>query len=177
MSDTLAFIAALALAAMFAWAAAAKAVWAAGWRTVVVGFGFRGRVEPIVAVGVPVVELAVALAILWGSARAGAAMAMALLAAFSAAVVRARTLQGDRLPCGCFGRATVRDYKTMLARNALGGGLTAVVLLGGGDAGIFDAAGAPSGPELIPAALTCFGMVLVGWTLWRAGPLRRGGRR
>ncbi|MDQ3752179.1 MAG: hypothetical protein M3333_04735 [Actinomycetota bacterium] len=177
MSDTLAFIAALALAATFAWAAAAKAVWAAGWRTVVVGFGFRGRVEPIVAVGVPIVELAVALTILWGSAKAGAAMAMALVAAFSAAVVRARTLQGDRLPCGCFGRATVRDYRTMLARNALGGCLTAVVLLGGGDAGIFDAAAAPSGPELIPAALTCLGTILAGWTLWRAGPLRGGGRR
>ncbi|MDQ3783783.1 MAG: hypothetical protein M3360_02725 [Actinomycetota bacterium] len=177
MPDTLAFAAAVLLAAMFAWAAAAKAVWPAGWREAVGGFGLGQRAEPLVSVVVPVVELAVALTILWASARAGAALALALLAAFSAAVVRARSRQGDLLPCGCFGRATVRDYRTMLARNVVGGGLAAVVLLAGDQAGILAAAGAPSGPELIPAALTCLGTVLVGWTLWRAGVLRGGGRR
>jgi len=177
MLATLAFVAAVSLAGMFAWAAAAKAIWPAGWRGAVGGFGIGRRSEPFVSITVPVVELAVAVTILWGDARAGAALALALLAAFSAAVARARSLQGDRLPCGCFGRATVRDYRTMLARNALGGGLAGVVLLAGPRNGIFEAPGAPSGPELVPAALTCLGTVLVGWALWRAGGLLGSGRR
>ncbi|MBA2273526.1 MAG: hypothetical protein H0W21_06450 [Actinobacteria bacterium] len=177
MLATLAFAAAVSLAGMFAWAAAAKAIWPAGWRGAVGGFGLGRRAEPLVSVAVPVVELGVALTILWGGARAGAALALALLAAFSAAVVRARSLQGDRLPCGCFGRATVRDYRMMLARNVLGGGLAAVVLLAGAREGILEGSVAPSGPELMPAALTCLGTVLAGWTLWRAGGLRRRGRR
>ena len=175
MPDTLAFLAALALAAMFGWAAVAKVVWPTGWRAAVGGFGLGGPTEQMVAVGVPVAELAVASTILWGSARAGAALALALLAAFSAAVVRARARQGDRLPCGCFGRVTVRDYRTMLGRNALGGALTAIVLLSGVQVGILEGAVAPSGPELLPAALICLGTILAGWTLWRAGNL--GGRR
>jgi len=177
MLATLAFVAAVSLAGMFAWAAAAKAIWPAGWRGAVGGFGIGRRSEPFVSITVPVVELAVAVTILWGDARAGAALALALLAAFSAAVARARSLQGDRLPCGCFGRATVRDYRTMLTRNAVGGGLAAVVLLAGARNGIAEAARAPSGPELLPAALTCLGTVLAGWALWRAGGLRGSGRR
>lgn len=176
MPHTLAAVAAVSLAALFAWAAAAKAAWPDGWRGAVAGFGL-GRAEPFVILGVPVVELAVAVTIVWGSARAGAALALTLLAAFSAAVVRARPLRGDRLPCGCFGRATVRDYRAMLARNAAGGGLAAIVVLAGPRSGIAEPGAAPSVPELIPAALMCLGAAIAGWTLWRAGGQFGGGRR
>ena len=177
MPESLAYLAALSLAALFAWAAAAKALWVAGWRAAVGGFGLGRHAEPIALVGVPVVELGIAIVILWASARAGAALSLALLTAFSAAVLRARSMRGDRLPCGCFGRATERDYRAMLARNAIGGGLAAIVLLAGARDGILEAAGRPSGPELLPAALTGLGAALTAFTLRGAGALRGDGRR
>lgn len=176
MPQSLAFAASLALAAMFAWAAAAKLFRPAGWRAAISGYGL-GRGEPLAFVTVPGVELLVAVTILWVSARAGAALSLTLLASFSAAVVHARSQRGDRLPCGCFGRATERDYRALLARNACAGCAAALVLLGGGRDGIAGSPSVTSGPELVPVALTCLGAALAGWTLWRTGVLRGGGRR
>lgn len=60
---------------------------------------------PIVAVYLPVLEVAVALALLLpGYFRAGALLSAAMLAAFAAAMAQAK-LRGIDLECGCFGAA------------------------------------------------------------------------
>lgn len=82
----------------------------------------------LVAVGVPLLELTTVV-LLWLRPRGGALLAIVLLLAFSAAILRARTLHGDRLRCGCFGGSKQRDYRMMLARNAVLVFLASVVLV------------------------------------------------
>ena len=160
---------ALLLAAAFAWAAVAKSLRPAAWRAALAGYRLPLRTRQLALAGVPVAEGAVAVLLLSGgdASKAGAALSVALLAAFSIAVLRARRLQGDRLPCGCFGGAGRRDYRSMLVRNGFLGGLAAAVLVAP-DAWTFELE-APGAAQLLPAALAALGLGLVVWLVVAVG--------
>lgn len=166
--------AALFLAAAFGWAALAKVLRFSAWREALAGYRLPPAAERAARPAVPLVEVVAAglLAAGGDASKAGAALAIALLAAFSLAVLRAQRLQGDRLPCGCFGGSGRRDYRLMLVRNATLGGAAATALLFPGALSI--APDAPGSAEAVPAVLAAAGLVLV---VWLAVAVRRGFRR
>lgn len=166
--------AALFLAVAFAWAAVAKVARFAAWREALAGYGLPEAAESAARVLVPVVEVAVAVVLVSGgdASRAGAALAVALLGGFSLAVLRAQRVQGDRLPCGCFGGGGRRDYRLMLVRNATLGAVAAIALLFP-RAGAFEPA-APDAAQIVPAALAAAGLGLGAWLVLAA---RKGFRR
>lgn len=151
------------LAIAFFWAAVAKASRPSAWRSALLGYRLPDGIVTPALVFVPVVELVTGLLLAAGGvgSKAGAALSVALLAAFSLAVLRARRLQGDRLPCGCFGGAGTRDYRLMLVRNAFLGAVAALVLLVPRVAR-FELE-APRGSQLVPALLVAVGVALIGW--------------
>jgi thiol-disulfide isomerase/thioredoxin len=117
----------LLLAAVFAVAAATKLADRRGSRDAVVAFGAPARFAPLLALGLPLAELAVAVALLPArSASAGALGALALLLIFTSAI--AVSLARGRAPdCHCFGQlhSSPAGWPT-LGRNA---GLAAVAAL------------------------------------------------
>lgn len=166
MLTTATQVSSLLLVVTFAWASAAKVLRWRRWRDALARYRLGGALERVALVGVPVAEALVVVLLVMGLVKIGAALVMALISAFSLAVVRARGFEGDRLPCGCFGRATARDYREMLVRNALLAFLAAVVLL------IAVVAGArnvtlpyPSGGDVVPAALVVAGLAVGVWLL------------
>ena len=151
------------LALAFAWAAVAKATRFSAWRAALVGYRLPSAlVAPVVFV-VPALEVAVAFLLARGgnATEIGAALVVALLSAFSLAVLRARRLRGDRLPCGCFGGGGSRDYRLMLVRNALLGAVAAAILLSPRLARY--EVEAPEGAQVVPAALAVAGVALIAW--------------
>ena len=167
---TLAGVIALALCALFAWASAAKVLSWSTWRAALRGYGLAGAGERALAFVVPVAEACVALLVAFGRWSVGGAASLALIAAFSLAVLRARVVGGDDVPCGCFGRAGARDYRVLLGRNLLIGALAASLLLMSGRA----AAPRLTGGDLVPAVLTAGGLALAAWLLWATGTGLRG---
>jgi hypothetical protein len=121
-------LAAELLAVVFAWAAAVKVLRFRRWRVEVAGYGLPA--DGLVSAAVPLAEAGVPVLVMSGFPAAAAIVGLALLAAFSGAILRARRLQGDRLPCGCFGGRKRRDYRLLLARN-LGLGVVAMAALAG----------------------------------------------
>jgi hypothetical protein len=99
------------------------------------------------------------------------------VAAFSAAIVRARAITGDRVPCGCFGSTTTRDYRSMLVRNAALALAAAVVMVRGEGGGPLQGFAPPRAGELLPAALVVVGVVFVAFIAWQAALMTRGHRR
>jgi hypothetical protein len=170
MVDIVTRLGAACLAVTFAWAAASKLIRFAPWRAALEPYGLPVFLRSIAAVGVPIAELAVVVLLLAGSVRAGTALAMGLLATFSAGLLRARAAQGDRLPCGCFGRTQERDYRVLLLRNALLALLGAVVLTVG--AGSETSIDVGSG-DLAPVALVLAGIGLIGWMAAQASTAMR----
>jgi hypothetical protein len=157
----LATFAAVILAAAFGWAALSKAARPSAWRAALRAHGLGG-LELATAVAVPSAELAVATVLLLVSARAGGAAALALLVAFSAALVRARFRSGDRrVPCGCFGRRASVDVRLALVRNAVLAALGVLAFTGSKP----DAPplGLPSSGEVVPALLALVGIALGAW--------------
>jgi hypothetical protein len=153
-------VAAVALAIAFGWAAVAKLVRARWWRRSLQSYGLGRGFQRMVAVGVPLVELGIAVLPFLGLPSTAGVVSLAVLAAFSVAIVAARIRNGPRLDCGCFGPARVRDYRLLLARN---GALAIVALVAwrrGADTWIGADAVAPSGGELVPVALVALGLVL-----------------
>jgi hypothetical protein len=168
-------IAALLLGFLFLWAAAAKVLRWHAWVRALTTYSI-GRWESLVRVVVPAAELLVGILLIAGAARVGAALALAMLAAFCLAVLRARALRGDRLPCGCFGRDERRDYRTMLLRNCLLGGLAAVVLLTE-TAPPLDGVRVPGAGEVLPAILVGVGVLLAAWVAWETILSSKRGKR
>jgi hypothetical protein len=153
-------VAAAALATAFGWAAVTKLVRARRWRRSLQSYGVGRGFERPVAVGVPLVELGIGVLPLLGLPSTAGVLSLGVLAAFSAGIVAARIRNGPRLDCGCFGAARVRDYRLLLARN---GALAIVGLVAwrrGTDTWIGADVVAPSGGELVPAALVALGLVL-----------------
>lgn len=151
------------LAVAFVWAALAKASRPPAWRSALLGYRLPDQLVTPALVGVPVVEVVAAFLLAAGGAatKAGAALAVALLAAFSLAVLRARRLEGDRLPCGCFGGTGSRDYRLMLVRNAFLGAVAAAVLLVPRLARY--ELEVPSSGEVVPALLVAGAAAAITW--------------
>jgi hypothetical protein len=162
------------LAAVFGWAAVAKLLAREAWTEALRVYGL-GVLERPAAVGVPLLEAAVAVLVVVGLPRPGAALAIGLLIAFSAAILRARGRVGDRLPCGCFGRKGRLDVRLALFRNAALIALSALVVAAPG-------AGHdlrwPASSELLPAAMIGAAAILAGLMLRELArvPGRRGTR-
>ena len=165
MSDITVRIASLALASLFAWSAAAKLLRYDAWRIALAGYALPRPMELGARALVPLTELALAAAIVLGAVRLGAAASLALLAAFSIAILRARSIQGDKLPCGCFGRTKKRDYRWSLARNAGLALVAALTLARGEDVSPLDGFAVPSGSEVVAFGLVLVGAGLVVWML------------
>jgi hypothetical protein len=175
MSDVIVRIISFTLAAVFAWAAVAKAARFRSWQTVLARYRLPSTVFGPAAVAVPLAELGIAALLVAGATRAGAALSVSLLSAFSLVLLRARSLQGDRLPCGCFGAAKERDYRLMLLRNGSLAVLAAALLLEGRDVDPTTGIGLPSAAEAVPAVLTVAGLLLIMWMgLVVAGSFRKG---
>lgn len=160
MTLALARFASVLLALAFAWSALGKTMSWQAWRTALAGYGL-GPAERPAAVLAPAVEAVVAL-LLVATAELGAALAVALLSAFSLGVLRARSLQGDRLPCGCFGGARSRDFRLMLIRNWVLMLLCAAVLVSGLKGSVL-AGGLPEDFETLPVILIVAGAGLGAW--------------
>lgn len=175
MVDIVTRLGAACLAVTFAWAAVNKVLRWPTWSTALQAYGLPEPVRAIATVVVPLSELACVGLLVGGFVSAGAALALGMLTLFSAALLRARSLQGDRLPCGCFGRSKERDYRSLLARNAALAVSAILVLLGGSGTGA-SLELAPT--DLIPATLVCAGFSLIGWMLMSVnGELRKKGSR
>ena len=164
------------LGVVFAWSAVAKFVRYQDWIVALAGYRLPPVVERISRVAVPIVELAVPALFVTGNVRAGAALVVALVGTFSLAVLRARASEGDRLPCGCFGKSKEHDYRLMLLRNGFLGAIAALLLLAGEDVALFDGLGAPRSSEVIPVTLSIVGLLGIGWALWAAGSAFRKGQ-
>ena len=163
MPETIARIASLCLALAFAWAATAKITRFGRWRATLGRYGFPRTMVPAIAVAVPLLELVVVFVTIAASVRTGAIASLVLLVAFSLAIVRARAINGDRLPCGCFGGTTERHYSAMLVRNAALAVLAVVAL---GAQGLQPAVGRmPTSSELVPVLLVLAGVALILWVL------------
>jgi len=160
-------IAAAVLAVAFAWAAVSKVASPRSWRRALSGYGLPAGVERVTAVGVPVAEASVPLLVLLGFPQVAGVAATVLLIAFSGAILVARARRGDRLTCGCFGGARVRDYRAMLARNALLACVGLVTALGASDAVVRPRIAAPGREDLLPAAIVVMSLAVASWTLGR----------
>jgi uncharacterized membrane protein YphA (DoxX/SURF4 family) len=164
--DTVLRLVSLTIALVFAWSAVAKILRFADWSALLRRYGLPRFLEAAARLLVPVSELAVAAALLLGALRLGAAAALLLLAAFFLGILRARSLQGDKLPCGCFGKTKTRDYRLTLFRNGALGLLSGIVLLSGEDGSPLRGLAAPSGSEIWAVPAIAVGIGLIGWMLW-----------
>lgn len=161
MPTVLHSIAAAALGLVFGWSGVAKLTRFGTWRSVLEGY--RLPASAPLAMAVPLVELVVPALVVVGESRAAAALALTALASFSAAIVRARAMKGDRLPCGCFGDADERDFRWLLARNAALGLLAGAVIAKGRDLELLEGLGAPTGSDVVPVVLVVAGISVIVW--------------
>jgi Methylamine utilisation protein MauE len=175
MQDVWVTVASLLLAGVFAWSGSTKILRSERWRLDLVTYRLN---RPLRAAGLlllPWIEVGIAGALVAGATRAGAFLAMGALAIFCVAIIRARILLGtDKLGCGCFGGAKIRDYRLLLARNVVLGALAAVVVSTSSDpsfTGALDLGGS-SGLVWLISALA---LLAVAWVLWQASQrMRRG---
>ena len=170
-------VAAIALATTFAWAAFAKVVRFVEWRRALVAYRLSARSFAVALITVPVLEAAAVALLLSGALRAGAALVVGMLASFSWAVARARAITGNRVPCGCFGAMSTRDYRAVFARNVALGIAAGVVLVRGPDVSPIKGFAPPGPDEAIAATLVMVGLALVAWLVWHGVALTRGDRR
>jgi peroxiredoxin/uncharacterized membrane protein YphA (DoxX/SURF4 family) len=124
----------LLLAGVFAVSGSSKLLDRRGARQGITEFGVPARLAPSAAVALPIVELAIAVALLatpltWWSAL----VAAVLLAAFTAAIARNLVL-GRRPDCRCFGQIAAGPIsRGTLVRNGVFLALAALVIAGGPD--------------------------------------------
>lgn len=171
MFDAFTRFSVLLLAGTFAWSAVAKLVRWGAWRGLVEGYRL-GPLTPAATVAAPLVEAGLVVALLTCT-RWGAAAALVALVAFSGAILRLKALEGDRLPCGCFGRTKRRDYRLSLARNGLLASLAVLATVR--DVDLYAGITMPSGAELVPAALIVAGIAVAIWLgVMTASSFKRG---
>ena len=156
-------IASLLLAGVFAWAGGTKALRPERWRQDLQAYRLGRGARAAGLLLVPGLELGVTVALLAGAPRPAAAVALALLVAFSAAIIRARILVGsNQLACGCFGGHATRDYRLLLGRNAALVLLAASVMAFPGTLPFSRAGGAL--PWLLAGGTD---VVAAAWVLWQ----------
>jgi len=136
MSELL-LVARCALAVVFAIAAIAKLTDLANFRQTLTEFGVPFSAARAGAVGIPVLELAIAALLLpTDTARAAAIAALSLLAVFCLAIARLLR-RGEQPDCNCFGKAHASPVGSgSLARNAALGAVAALVVAAGPGGGI-----------------------------------------
>jgi hypothetical protein len=153
------------LAAVFTWSAAAKAVGIPAWRRTLGAHRLPPSVERAALWSVPILEAFVPLLVVAGRPRSASWLALVLLIAFSAELVRADRAAGAPVPCGCFGGHAAVDLRRALARNAI---FAAVALaVGSSTRDVYIAWPRPPEPaDVVPFALasvTLFAAVLMSW--------------
>src|SRR6266508_4374294 len=158
-------LAAAALGAAFGWSAGAKIARPASWRRVLGAHELQRWVQRASLIGVPVAEVAIVGLVVMGMHRTAGFVALVILAAFSAAILRARRRFGDVVTCGCFGTSVARDYRILLLRNALLAGGAAIAAFSGVDAPRISVPGLPSAGDALPAALAVTGIAVAAWML------------
>ena len=118
MTANLVYISALLLAVIFYWSGGIKLLRFRRWSEALRVYGLPAPVEWAVKIILPFVEVALAVLILFTAlVKVAGALALALLALFSLAILRARVRTGDHLPCGCMGGTELHDYRALLMRN------------------------------------------------------------
>jgi hypothetical protein len=173
MSDVWVTLASALLAATFAWSGSMKILRAERWRLDLVSYRLN---RPLRAAGfllLPWVEVGIAGALVAGAASAGGVLAIGLLGIFCAAIVRARLLLGtDKLGCGCFGGARIRDYRLLLARNVALAALAIVVVSFGRDPSA--ARGLDlGGPSALIWLMSALALLAIAWVVWQASQRMR----
>jgi hypothetical protein len=147
-------VAAAGLSMTFGASAIAKLVRWRRWRRALAAYDVPA--ERAVAAAVPAVEALVAVLPFIGFARAAGLLAAALVTVFSIAILVARLRRGPRLECGCFGGVRARDYRVLLARNALLALVAVAAWRWAPPAGAMPFR-APRGDEIVAALLVAFG--------------------
>jgi len=163
MPDSVEVLTAAVTVAAFGWAAVAKFARFDRWRRALTAYRLP-RIEFVASLGVPIVELTVVTLVVVGPLPVAGALALALLAGFSAAILRAQSLGGNRLPCGCFGSANERDFRLMLLRNALLA-LPAAVLSVSGELSLLDRLASMRSADVLPLLLVVLAIGLLGWMI------------
>jgi len=131
----IALVARLLLAAVFALAAAGKLMRRGETEATLGEFGVGEALRPPLATGLPLAELAIAVALLPAVTAAWGALAAALLLAAFTVAVAATLRRGREVDCNCFGSLGARRISgRTLARNALLLAL-AVAVAASGDSG------------------------------------------
>jgi thiol-disulfide isomerase/thioredoxin len=127
--DAVTLVAALTMSGVFGLAGITKLRDLEGTRTAVRAFGAPVAIVPVIALVLPLVELAVAVSLLAPTTRVvGAAGALGLLALFSV-VIAVNLARGKKPECHCFGQlhSAPTGWKT-LVRNGLLGSIAAGLL-------------------------------------------------
>ena len=162
----IAVIAAGLVAGTFAWAAVAKLLHRRRWRHTLAGYSLPAVLASVLEPGLPLAELGVPFAVLLGYRREAAWLALVLLAVFAVAIVRTRVRgDGDEIACGCFG-GTTRDYRLLLARNALLAAVAATSI-SAPDVPLLRWPGPPGEGEVLPFVLAVTALAVAGFTAWR----------
>jgi hypothetical protein len=164
------------LALAFGWSGAVKLASATRWRATVAAYDLTDGLEAVARTAVPPLELTVAVAAALGLAPAAGAIALVMLAAFSAALVRTRIRGGRRVACGCFGGTRSRDYRLLLARNVLLASAAAVAARAPARPPALWP-GVPQAGETLPVVLAIGALVVAVLTLWRTTVWLGRGRR
>lgn len=170
-------LAQLLLSLVFAVAAVAKLADQGGTRRAIEGFGAPSRVAPAGALALPIVELAIAAALLPAATAAwGGLAATALLLVFSAAV--ARSLRAGSAPdCNCFGGLTQTEVgRGTLLRNLLLAALAGLVAASawGDPVSAFHWVTVPASQDRLAVVLLIGALAGLGWFCWQL--LRQNGR-
>src|SRR5919197_4832588 len=161
----------IVLACLFAWAAILKVARFGTWRRVIEGFRFPPFVEMPARFLVPFMEGTVAVLVI-AVPRAGGFLALALLLAFTASLIRARYVSGTEVPCGCFSGAKTQDYRLLLARNGGMAALALLTIITGSSPGI-GGISVPHAGDLVPALLAAVGVIFAAKVLRRVGLVLR----
>jgi peroxiredoxin/uncharacterized membrane protein YphA (DoxX/SURF4 family) len=167
--DVVLLIARLLLAAVFLVAGFAKLADLRGSRAAMSGFGVPERLAGPFGLVLPLVEIAVAVALVpVASVRWGALGALILLGAFVAAI--GYNMKRGRTPdCHCFGQLhSAPAGRSTLIRNAVLAAVAAVVLIGGAGISTIGWLGDTSTAErvlLIVGTLMLAAIVIEGWLL------------
>jgi thiol-disulfide isomerase/thioredoxin/uncharacterized membrane protein YphA (DoxX/SURF4 family) len=167
------------LIGVFAVAGVAKLADLSGSRAAVEGFGVPRRIAAPLGTVLPFAELTAAGLLLFGAtARAGAALSLALLLAFSAGIARS-IARGEAPDCHCFGQlhSEPAGPRTLL-RNLSLAGLAAIVVLTRGSAGpgLEDIGSLSAAAVLAIVGGVALALLLVAAALAFLGMLRQHGR-
>lgn len=156
--------AAAVLAVTFAWATISKLAGWNRWRRTLSAQALPRRAERLAAWAVPAVESLVPILTLLGRQRAAAAVAIASVATFSAAVLRLAARDGVTVACGCFGRSSI-DVRLALARNLV---LAAAAVVSRWLAAPDPRLTLPAAKDALPALLVAGAVAVAVITAWRS---------